>query len=290
MSRPDGGLEVGAGEAGVRVGAVLLQRPAAVTVGEAGLDPREVVLHPLGLCGGGVGVVVEDLPLDVDSGLLVALKGLAHRGVVQAGVHGSHERDGVAQDALHDVLGYAGVDEAGSERVAEMVGGGGLRTAAVVVEADLALPGAQTELQGVVGVGQGCVGVVVGISEQPPASIGPGLVDQCLLSLDDLDGFGAKRHMLFDADLVVVETQAGPADAVGHERVEGELASVAHSEAGLDRDDDQVAGGGFELDQVVERFELGHDSLADVRSVSTPTAALADPRSRLSLIADREIR
>ena len=54
-----GGLEVGAGEAGVGVRAVLLGRPTAVAVGQAVADPGEVVLDPLGVGGEGVGVVVE---------------------------------------------------------------------------------------------------------------------------------------------------------------------------------------------------------------------------------------
>ena len=56
----DGGLEVGAGEAGVGVGAVLLRWPAAVAVGEGGLDLVEVVLDPFGGGGGGGGIEVED--------------------------------------------------------------------------------------------------------------------------------------------------------------------------------------------------------------------------------------
>ena len=46
-----GGLEVGAGEAGVGVGAVLLWWASAVAVGEAGLDAGHVVFGPLGLGG-----------------------------------------------------------------------------------------------------------------------------------------------------------------------------------------------------------------------------------------------
>ena len=48
----DGGLELGAGQAGVGVGAFLLGRPAAVAVGKAGLDAVEVVLDPLRPGGG----------------------------------------------------------------------------------------------------------------------------------------------------------------------------------------------------------------------------------------------
>ena len=47
----DGGLEVGAGEAGVGVRAVLLGRSTAEPVGETGLDAGEVVFDPLGVGG-----------------------------------------------------------------------------------------------------------------------------------------------------------------------------------------------------------------------------------------------
>ena len=48
----DGGLELGAGQAGVGVRAFLLGRPAAVAVGQAGLDPVQVVLDRLRFGGG----------------------------------------------------------------------------------------------------------------------------------------------------------------------------------------------------------------------------------------------
>ena len=56
------GLEVGAGQAGVGVGAVLLGWPAAVAVGQAVPDPGQVVLDPFGGGGGRVGVVAEVCP------------------------------------------------------------------------------------------------------------------------------------------------------------------------------------------------------------------------------------
>ena len=46
-----GGLEVGAGEAGVGVGAVLLWWASAGAVGQAGVDAGHVVGGPLGLGG-----------------------------------------------------------------------------------------------------------------------------------------------------------------------------------------------------------------------------------------------
>ena len=45
----DGGLEIGAGETGVGVRAVLLGRPSAEAVGQAGGDAGEVVFDPLGV-------------------------------------------------------------------------------------------------------------------------------------------------------------------------------------------------------------------------------------------------
>lgn len=58
----DGGLKIGACQARVRVRTILLGWSAAVAVWEAGLDARQVVLYPLGLGGGGGGIVGEPLP------------------------------------------------------------------------------------------------------------------------------------------------------------------------------------------------------------------------------------
>jgi hypothetical protein len=57
-----GGLEVGAGQARVGVGAVLLGWPSAVAVGQRRGDAGEVVLDPFGVGGGRVGVEVQPLP------------------------------------------------------------------------------------------------------------------------------------------------------------------------------------------------------------------------------------
>jgi hypothetical protein len=79
-----GGLEVGAGQAGVGVGAVLLRRPAAVAVGQAVPDPGQVVLDPLGGRRGRVRVVAEGLAGDVDPLTLVVIERRADGGVVDA--------------------------------------------------------------------------------------------------------------------------------------------------------------------------------------------------------------
>ncbi len=55
-------LVVRAGQAGVRVRAVLLRRAAAVSVGKAVADPVEVVLDPFGAGGRSFCVVVDDAP------------------------------------------------------------------------------------------------------------------------------------------------------------------------------------------------------------------------------------
>lgn len=105
----DGGLEVGTGEAGVGVGAVLLGWSAAVAVGESGHDPVEVVFDPLGVGGGRRGIEVEDVAGDVDACGLAAVEGFADGGVVELGVDAGHFWAGVAEDALDEVLGDVGV-------------------------------------------------------------------------------------------------------------------------------------------------------------------------------------
>jgi hypothetical protein len=75
------GLEVGAGQAGVGVVAVLLGRPAAVAVGQAVPDPGQVVLDPLGGRGGRVRVVAEGLSGDVDPLALVVVERLANSNI-----------------------------------------------------------------------------------------------------------------------------------------------------------------------------------------------------------------
>jgi hypothetical protein len=62
----DGGLEVRAREAGVRVRAVLLWRPAAVAVGKAGLDAGEMLFHPLGVCSWSVVIERQALAVNID--------------------------------------------------------------------------------------------------------------------------------------------------------------------------------------------------------------------------------
>ncbi len=79
-----GGLEVGAGQAGVGVGAVLLGRPAAVAVGQVVPDPGQLVLDPFGGRGGRVRVVAEGLSGDVDQLALVVVERRADGGVVDA--------------------------------------------------------------------------------------------------------------------------------------------------------------------------------------------------------------
>ena len=85
---------------------------------------------------GAAGSKSGDLAGDVDAGGLVALEGLAHGVVVELGVDAGHFRAGVAEDALHDVLGDAGVDQPGAESVSELVGGDAHAAAVFVVQAD----------------------------------------------------------------------------------------------------------------------------------------------------------
>ena len=109
---------------------------------------------------GAAGSKSRTLSGDVDAGGLVALEGLAHGVVVEVGVDAGHLGAGVAEDALDDVLGDAGVDQPGAEGVAELVGGDAHAATAFVVEADRGLPLSEPGLQQPVGVGQGAVVVV----------------------------------------------------------------------------------------------------------------------------------
>ena len=175
------GLEVGAGETGVGVRAVLLGWAAAVAVGEAVVDPRQVVLDPFRVGGGGVGVVRESFAGGVDPAVAVALEGVADGGVVDLGVAGGHARTGVAEQFLDDVLRDAGVDEPGPDGVTELVGVDSHGLAGLVAHVDLSLPVAELAGQAAVGVGLGPVVVVAGAGEQPrrpvrPWSFGRGLV------------------------------------------------------------------------------------------------------------------
>src|SRR6266568_6924215 len=106
------GLEVRAGEAGIRVRAVLLCRAGAVTVGQAVTHPVEVVLDPLGRGRGGAGVVADPLTGDVHPLGLVAVERLPDGGVVNLGVMPGHAGAGMPEEPLHHVLRDAGVDQA----------------------------------------------------------------------------------------------------------------------------------------------------------------------------------
>ena len=118
-----GRLEVGTGQAGVGVWAVLLGWPSAVAVGQARLDPGHVVFGPFGISGHARRVVGDVFAGEVDSLLAVLVEGPPDGGVVQGGVAGGHLRAGVAEEALDDVLGDALVDEPGYVRGCDETGG-----------------------------------------------------------------------------------------------------------------------------------------------------------------------
>ena len=90
------GLEVGAGEAGVGVRAVLLGGVCAVSVGQAVANPVEVVFDPFGGGGRAVGVVADPLAGDVDPLGLVMVERFSDGGVMDAGVVAGHVRAGVS--------------------------------------------------------------------------------------------------------------------------------------------------------------------------------------------------
>ena len=189
-----GGLEVRAGEAGVGVRAVLLGRAAAVAVGQAVADAVEVVLDPLGRRGRERrGRSRSRSPAMLTRWRLVAVERLPDGGVVDLGVVAGHVRAGVAEELLDDVLGDAGVDQPGPERVAELVAGHGDRLPGLVVQADDALPAPQLLAEGAVRVGLGAVVVAGDPGEQPRAAGGPALAHVVLLGGDGRRGLGAER-------------------------------------------------------------------------------------------------
>ena len=81
---------------------------------------------------------------------LVAVEGFPHGGVVDFGIMARHIGAGVADQLLHDVLGDAGVYQAGPERVAQLVGGDGHGAAIFVMEVYAPLPGPQLAPEGMV--------------------------------------------------------------------------------------------------------------------------------------------
>ncbi len=140
---------------------VLLRRASAVPVGKAGLDSGEVVLDPLGVGAGSVGVEGQRLTVDVDAALLVVVERRPDGGVVDGGVAGGHLRGGVPKHLLNDVLGHSGVDQPGPQGVAELVGGDGHTLTGLVMQADVFLPVGEPLPQRRVGEAPSPVGVGV---------------------------------------------------------------------------------------------------------------------------------
>jgi hypothetical protein len=178
-----GGLEVRTGQTRVGVGAVLLWWPAAVAVGEAVLDPGQVVLHPLGIGGGGVGVVGQDLAGGVDPLGAVGLERGADGAVVDLGVARRHPGARMAEQPLDDVLWDPGVDQPGADGVTELMSVGPHGLASFVVQTDVALPVPQLLGEAAVGVGLGAVSVVEDPGEQPWRPVRPVRADMVLLDV-----------------------------------------------------------------------------------------------------------
>ena len=154
-----GGLEVRAGKARVGVRAVLLGRPPAVAIRQAGLDPGAVVLDPLALGAEGIRVERQVLAVNVDAALLVIVERGPKGGVMDDGVASGHLRAGVAEHFLHHVLGHRGVDHGGAEGVAELVGGDRYALAALVAKVDGVLPVCESFLESAAGEAAGPVRV-----------------------------------------------------------------------------------------------------------------------------------
>lgn len=114
--------------------------PPAVAVGKGVGNPGEVVLDPLGVSSGSVGVEADEPSLDVDPRLAVALELLAQGGVVEMGIQAGHKRTGVTEKALDDVLRHSLVDQPGPDGVPELVRGYSDRPPGTVVQADAGLP------------------------------------------------------------------------------------------------------------------------------------------------------
>ncbi len=220
------------------------------------------MLDPFGLGGESVGLVVEVLAGGIDPLAAELLEGVAHGVVVDRGVTGGHARAGVAEKLLDDVLRDAGVDQSCPNGVPELMRLDAHCLAGLVVHTDAALPAAELTRKAAVGVGQVTVGILLDPREQPRRPIRTALAYVGLLGPDGLGGLGAEGDELLGADLGVGETQAGPADAVVDEGVEGELAGVAAPQPGLYEQDDEVADTwAGEQVQVGVGLELSHDEL-----------------------------
>jgi hypothetical protein len=126
--------------------------------------------------------------------------------------------------------------------VTELVGGHGDRLAGLVAQVDDALPAPELLDEGAVGVRLGAVVVAGHAGEQPWAARRPAQAHVVLLGADRRRGLGAERDQLFGADLDGLETQAGPAAAVGEHRVEREGARVPAAQLRLDDDHHEVTG------------------------------------------------
>ena len=259
-----GGLEVGTGEAGVGVGAVLLWWSPAVAVGEAGLDSGHVVFGELRLGGDGGGVVGDALAVEGDPVLAVFVEGLPDGGVVEAGVAGGHLGAGVAEESLNDMLGDAVVDEAGPEGVTKLVRGDGDGFAGLVVETDVVLPANEAFPEGGVAECPVAVRVRVRSGEQHGGPVRPAVEELLLLEPDGFGGGDAERDELLGRHFRVVVAQAWPAGAVIDDRVKRQSAGVVGAQTGLDDDDHERPGGviGQEV-EVGGIFDLGHDEFGN---------------------------
>ena len=296
-----GGLEVGTGEAGVGVGAVLLWWSPAVAVGEAGLDSGHVVFGELRLGGDGGGVVGDALAVEGDPVLAVFVEGLPDGGVVEAGVAGGHLGAGVAEESLNDMLGDAVVDEAGPEGVTKLVRGDGDGFAGLVVETDVVLPANEAFPEGGVAECPVAVRVRVRSGEQHGGPVRPAVEELLLLEPDGFGGGDAERDELLGRHFRVVVAQAWPAGAVIDDRVKRALRILGGSDGveegpvgfpGVEQRPDPVVvessepeGNPFDaFDEIVHGFgrAVGDPCVVPVDDLVMPTTqGAAQPTARL---------
>src|SRR6266511_683925 len=127
-----GGDEHRAGQAGVGVRAALLDRQAAVAVGERLGRPAEPLLGPGRFGERPVGVQGDGLALGVDLAGLFPVA--AHGLIVQPGVMGRHGMRVMVQDSPDDLLRHVVVDQPGAQGVAPLMGSEMDRPAVLVAD------------------------------------------------------------------------------------------------------------------------------------------------------------
>ena len=102
-----GRLEVRTGQAGIRMGTVLLRRSPAIAIGKARLNTGEIVLGPLGVGSWSGRIKGDTFAQNGDPVFPVGIEGASDGRVVEGGIARSHLWAGMSKNSLDHVLGHA---------------------------------------------------------------------------------------------------------------------------------------------------------------------------------------